>query len=190
MNYLFGIQGRIGRLQWWGGQAILLAIIVVAIVFLGLSFGSRSQPAIRSYAGQNDLSFLLAALAVYALCIWISVAITVKRYHDRDKSGFWFFVGFIPLIGGIWQLVECGFLAGSEGFNSYGSPGGDATYDDLAGLGAARFNSVDATIEAMGRDRAGHGGRQQEQVGPVVRTGRAPHPTGRTQPVGFGKRGR
>lgn len=188
MNYLFGIQGRIGRLQWWGGQAIILAIIVVAIVALGVSFAGRNPEAIRDYASQSGRSFLFAVLAAYALCIWISVAITVKRYHDRDKSGFWFFVGFIPLIGGIWQLVECGFLAGSEGSNSYGSPGGDNAYDELAGsgLGPARLNSVDAAIEAMRRDQ----GRQQEQVGPVVRTRSPPQPIGRTQPAGFGKRGR
>jgi uncharacterized membrane protein YhaH (DUF805 family) len=192
MNYLFGIQGRIGRLQWWGGQAIVWAIIIVAIIVFGASMAGRGSEGVRAYASHNRGSILLATLAIYVLCTWINVATTVKRYHDRDKSGAWFFVIFIPFIGGLWQLVECGFLAGSLDSNTYGPRGGGDAYGDFSGSGmdGARLNSVDAAIEAMRRDRTANGGRSQEQVGAVVRTRREPHPIGRTQPAAFGKRGR
>jgi hypothetical protein len=129
-------------------------------------------------------------LAAAVLCYWINVAITVKRYHDRNKSGIWFLVIFVPFIGGIWQLVECGFLAGSSGSNDYGPRSGSDSYGDFAGSGldGTRLGSIDAAIEAVKRERTE--GRQQEQVGSVVRTRREPHPLGRNQPVGFGKRGR
>jgi uncharacterized membrane protein YhaH (DUF805 family) len=64
---------------------------------------------------------ILVLVAVYIPLIWISLALQVKRWHDRDKSGAWVFIGFIPLIGPIWALVECGFLRGTVGPNRYGN---------------------------------------------------------------------
>ena len=63
---------------------------------------------------------------VFALvAIWMKLAVLVKRWHDRDKSGWWMLIGLIPLIGGLWILIECGFLDGTRGSNKYGlSPKG------------------------------------------------------------------
>lgn len=52
--------------------------------------------------------------------LWSSLALQVKRWHDRDKSAWWLLMNFVPFIGAIWVLVECGFLRGTEGQNSYG----------------------------------------------------------------------
>lgn len=52
---------------------------------------------------------------------WITLAVGVKRWHDRGKSGFMVLVGMIPVIGGIWTFVECGCLRGTEGPNQYGN---------------------------------------------------------------------
>ena len=51
---------------------------------------------------------------------WVSLAISVKRWHDRGKSGWWVLIGFIPIIGGLWALIETGFLGGDPGPNQYG----------------------------------------------------------------------
>ena len=48
-------------------------------------------------------------------------ALATKRWHDRDKSGWWSLIAFVPVIGGFWMLIELGFLGGSAGGNSYGS---------------------------------------------------------------------
>jgi len=47
-------------------------------------------------------------------------ALSVKRWQDRNKSGLWIFISFIPVIGPIWMLVENGFLRGTSGNNKYG----------------------------------------------------------------------
>lgn len=52
--------------------------------------------------------------------IWPSLAISVKRWHDRNKSGWWVLIGLVPVIGPIWALVETGFLRGTEGDNRFG----------------------------------------------------------------------
>jgi uncharacterized membrane protein YhaH (DUF805 family) len=42
----------------------------------------------------------------YLLAIIIpSIAVLVRRLHDIGKSGWMYFVGLIPLVGGIWLLV-------------------------------------------------------------------------------------
>ena len=59
--------------------------------------------------------------AVVALVLLIpSLAVAIKRYHDRDKSGWWILILFVPIIGLIWYVVELGFLRGTPGPNRYG----------------------------------------------------------------------
>lgn len=47
---------------------------------------------------------ILAGL--YSLFILIpSIAVTIRRLHDTDRSGWWILLAFVPLIGGIVLLV-------------------------------------------------------------------------------------
>ena len=127
MNFLFSLQGRIGRLQWWGGQFAIIGIWFAAIMVMSVALGGASIDA-EAFAQNGDSSALLGLamflLPVFIVTIWINVAVTVKRFHDRNKSGFWFFIILVPYIGGLWQLVECGFLSGTPGGNDYGIRGG------------------------------------------------------------------
>jgi uncharacterized membrane protein YhaH (DUF805 family) len=136
MNLLFGFSGRIGRLQWWLAQLAIPVILVVSVGIVAAfahadtSGGSETWGAIDN-AGP---SIILIVVAVVVLIVWINIASTVKRFHDRGKSGYWFLIVFVPYIGAIWQFVECGFLPGSPGNNSYGPPpgsGGSSIYGDL-----------------------------------------------------------
>ena len=58
----------------------------------------------------------MIALAI----LYPSLAVAAKRFHDRDKSGWWILILFIPIIGFIWYLVELGFLPGTPGPNRFG----------------------------------------------------------------------
>jgi uncharacterized membrane protein YhaH (DUF805 family) len=57
---------------------------------------------------------------LYVLGIIIpSLAVLVRRLHDVGKSGWWFFIVLIPLIGAIWILIlVC--TDGNPGENIYG----------------------------------------------------------------------
>ena len=128
MNLLFGFSGRIGRGQWWLAQLAILVIIGIAVmgVYAVVQSDNPNRQTIISreqldpYAAQALLVIVVAVIPM----IWINFAAMVKRFHDRDKSGFWSLIVFVPYIGGLWATVECGFLAGSEGTNSYGPPPG------------------------------------------------------------------
>jgi len=58
--------------------------------------------------------------ALYTLFVLIpSLAVTVRRLHDVGKSGWFYFIILIPLIGAIWLLIL--FCKDSEpGANKYG----------------------------------------------------------------------
>jgi uncharacterized membrane protein YhaH (DUF805 family) len=50
---------------------------------------------------------IFVVIVVLALVV-PSLAVTVRRLHDTNRSGWWILIGLIPLIGGIVLLVfEC-----------------------------------------------------------------------------------
>ena len=68
-----------------------------------------------------EMAVSALAIAVAVLQLWISLAISVKRYHDRDRKGWWLLIALIPIIGVLWIFVVLGFLKGTEGANRFGS---------------------------------------------------------------------
>ena len=57
----------------------------------------------------------------YALAVLIpSLALISRRLHDVGKSGWFYFIVLIPIIGGIWLLVLF-FTEGTKGENQYGN---------------------------------------------------------------------
>jgi len=108
-NYVFlNFQGRLNRQPFWIATLVLWLVSMGATFVTSILFGSQS--AVTTFVQ-----------AVVALVLLIpSLAVAVKRYHDRDKSGWWILIVFIPIIGLIWYIVELGFLPGTPGPNRYG----------------------------------------------------------------------
>lgn len=101
----FSFRGRASRRVFWLHGALgLLGIGVLAMALLDIAH-------IAPETGEAWVNLLL---------LWPSLALTVKRWHDRDKSGWWALLVFLPAIGAIWLLVECGFLRGTAGTNRFG----------------------------------------------------------------------
>lgn len=148
---MFSFEGRIGRQDFWIGTLIIWGTsIALGILLVALAFGP-----LMALAGQEELlqsedpavvlpliAPLLGYFGVYMVfqlaIIWPSLALCVKRLHDRDQSGWWvmLFVGeklisWIPFVGILawlgartYWLVNLGILEGSPGPNKYGlAPG-------------------------------------------------------------------
>lgn len=131
---VFGLNGRVRRTHWW--LVRLGAVVVMAVLVFGLI------SATSAIYGQDVSSEPVSAVGgsililLYLMLLWIDFALTVKRFHDRGKSGVWYLIGLVPLIGGLWILIECGFLDGTQGPNEHGpSPKGIGNED----LTAATF---------------------------------------------------
>ncbi len=57
---------------------------------------------------------------IYGLAILLpSISVLVRRLHDIDKSGWWFWIALVPFVGGIVLLVfSC--MEGTKGPNRFG----------------------------------------------------------------------
>ena len=129
MDLLFSFAGRIGRGQFWLGYlaTIVLAALIVIIVSIIVPW---EQIVVTDADGQQTIDYtnpaMLSAwigyLFYFVIGVWITIAISIKRFHDRGKSAGWALIMFIPLIGSIWLLIELGFLRGDPGPNAYGPP--------------------------------------------------------------------
>ncbi len=102
-------EGRIPRKVYW--LYGVLGLFIGTMLAIGVVFGLASV--LGDWVG-------VLAIPVYIMVIWASLAIQVKRWHDRNKSGWWVLIGLIPIVGPIWQLVECGFLEGTPESNQFG----------------------------------------------------------------------
>ena len=103
---LFGFEGRIGRGLFWLVQAPLIAIVWI--------YADRVDPLLARWFPYSVFEGLTFALILAAPLIWVQVAITSKRYHDRGKSGFWSLLLLVPAIGWAWVLIECSLLPGAK----------------------------------------------------------------------------
>ena len=106
LQLMFSFRGRINRKLFW------FATIVLAIGFAIADLMTESV----------EDSTVGIGLIVMFILMWPSLAVQTKRWHDRDKSGWWNLIGLVPIIGSIWALIELGFLAGNPEENCYGFP--------------------------------------------------------------------
>lgn len=122
LNTLTSFEGRIGRQTWWIGYigiAIYNAILAGIASYFGVYGVSDSNPATMEHpATPMTLVFVILAL----VSLWPSLALAIKRWHDRNKSGWWVLIGLVPVIGNLWMLIELGFLRGDDGANRFGPP--------------------------------------------------------------------
>jgi uncharacterized membrane protein YhaH (DUF805 family) len=114
-NYA-NFEGRARRSEYW---YYTLMNIIIAIVLFTLSVAAYQ---------------LIFLYWLYALAVFIpGLAVTVRRLHDTNKSGWFFLVVFIPLIGGIWLIVLLA-TEGDSGSNNYGQDPKNP-YDEFGDIG-------------------------------------------------------
>jgi len=117
-DLLFGFQGRANRAKFW---LVALGIFVVEVILFAVIFGGAAMSGDPEQIAASIGMFAGIVILVFAIAAtWISIAVAVKRYHDRNKSGWWVLIILVPVIGGLWYLIECGFLRGTVGPNNYG----------------------------------------------------------------------
>jgi uncharacterized membrane protein YhaH (DUF805 family) len=168
-GFLFSFRGRINRAKYWYA---LLASTIFCLVFLiilsdaiqhifgvdvegiDLDFQDifRHFPSLPFHisfdtAGPTSaaaLWFYVAGTPVVVVCIWFLAATTIKRLHDRDRSGWWIvafeiappllhrlwdgmghsrlsvLVNAVAVILNVWGFVELLLLSGAKAPNRFG----------------------------------------------------------------------
>ncbi len=117
MDLFLSLEGRIGRGKFWLG---ILGLIVAQLV-LGMILSIAGLMSVDPETGMPvGTGYWIGIGLLCLVLLWPSICIYGKRYHDRDKSAWWMLIVFIPIVGWLWQLIECGLLKGSDGPNRFG----------------------------------------------------------------------
>ncbi|MBA2618386.1 MAG: DUF805 domain-containing protein [Rubrobacter sp.] len=100
--------GRSRRKEYWF-FVLFSAIISVVLIIIDAAIGTFS-----SSAGIGLLS------GIYSLAILVpSIAVSVRRLHDIDRTGWWVLISLVPIIGAVVLLVFA-VLDSTPGSNRYG----------------------------------------------------------------------
>lgn len=126
-QWMFSIKGRIGRRDFWIWMTIW--VLAMSVLF--------------TLAGTNLLNVQTAAFILVCL-LWPTAAVTIKRLHDRGKSGIWALLmilawmlqaGNWSVLPGVWQwvvgrfvptliivmmFIDLGAFVGTQGENKFG----------------------------------------------------------------------
>lgn len=108
-NQYCGFKGRASRAEFWW-FTLFTAIVGFVLGFVdGLLFTST----------ENAFFALLGFSGLFRLGVFLpGLAVTARRLHDTDKSGWWMLL-YLTIIGGIVVFIFT-LLRGNEGSNKYG----------------------------------------------------------------------
>lgn len=109
-SHAFTLQGRASRSEfWWFYLGSILLSIPIAIVLQVVNSFSELASAV-----------LQVAFAVYFIYLNIAfLTCSIRRLHDRDKSGWNLLWVLLPIFGVIYLLVLY-LLPGTDGANRFG----------------------------------------------------------------------
>jgi uncharacterized membrane protein YhaH (DUF805 family) len=96
-DLLFSFKGRINRKPWW--LATIAAGLAASVITAVIEIAARSsgQTAIDPVTNQIEPTGMFVVLVgvIGLVNMWIAFALSAKRLHDRDRTGWWL----------IWQLL-------------------------------------------------------------------------------------
>jgi uncharacterized membrane protein YhaH (DUF805 family) len=121
----FDFSGRSRRKEYWMYLLLMMILIVVAITLDSqLGLGGKTESYSDFSDGNASVGFNSSG-GIITMLLWLatlvpSIALSVRRAHDNDKSGWWILV---PIYG----FILTAFLPGTAGPNRFGpDPKGDA----------------------------------------------------------------
>ena len=103
MNFLFSFEGRINRSTYLLRFLLPLLLLEIAVA-----------------ASVPPLDFNKIMIPLLLGWLWPSIAVGAKRCHDRNRSGWFQLIVFVPFAGWLWLMSEFCFLPSTSGQNQFG----------------------------------------------------------------------
>lgn len=101
--------GRAQRAEYWYFFLFYALIYIVLYLLAWLVSSDGAGAVIMTLTGLFSLGMLIPSLAV-----------TVRRLHDTDRSGWWYLIQCVPFAGSVVMLVFT-VQDGTQGENRYGA---------------------------------------------------------------------
>lgn len=98
LSFLFTLSGRVSRRDYW----VRYIFPLVGLWFLGAILDNLFFPT-QSY-GQRSQPVFVSIVSLFFL--WPCIAVSIRRLHDRNMSGFWLLAGSVLLlpVAAYWYL--------------------------------------------------------------------------------------
>lgn len=105
LHIFLSLKGRVSRRTFWlYGVAALLGLGLLGHALLGIAGVEQGR---------------IEAI-VNLLLVWPAVAVSAKRWQDRDRAPWWVLITLVPVVGWLWALIDNGFVRGTPGPNRFG----------------------------------------------------------------------
>lgn len=133
-NY-FQLSGRSGRKEYWTFFLVnfFIALLLMAVFVAGLYMEpGKMENGVKQLENIPVISLIAIGLfTVFSLVLTIpNITLSVRRLHDINKSGVFFFVNFIPFVGQFIFFVLM-LLKGTEGVNRFDKTVADDEDEEL-----------------------------------------------------------
>lgn len=111
-QHYVNFNGRASRREFWA--VMLFSVVISFALQLLYTLG---------FAISEALGWLLALpFFIFAFGMVLpQLAVSVRRLHDTNKSGWWLLIGLIPIVGTI-ALIVLFSQASTDGANQFGEP--------------------------------------------------------------------
>lgn len=120
--------GRSCRTEYWMFH-LLWVLVAFAVLVVMFAVGDVSRGSSSGSGAMGGLFLGLVGAFVLGSLIPM-IAVTVRRFHDQDKSGWFYLLNFVPYVGGIIVFVfMC--IEGTRGSNRYGDDPLDPNHADV-----------------------------------------------------------
>lgn len=110
-NKKFDFAGRASRSEYWYFALGMLPLYIVVDVILA---------AVHNVSSILEGLFGLVVLVGYIFLTIVSLSLWLRRLHDTNHSGWWWLIGFIPIVGGVVLFIFT-VLPSDPGDNNYGA---------------------------------------------------------------------
>src|SRR6195952_4565369 len=95
-NFFFGFEGRVNRAKYWGVILLTFVCLMIFMMVVPLSIGGSFYNADPKWAKPLTLALLAGTMGpILIISTWCFAAMSIKRLHDRNKSGWWMALFFI-----------------------------------------------------------------------------------------------
>ena len=113
MEKYFTYQGRINRKRFiFRSLAVIIASgvfsFIAGFILVLLGIVSNNEESLETVGSLLGLPFSIAA-----------IMLSIRRWHDTNHSGWWFLIGFIPIIN-LYAIYMLYFKKGTDGTNDFG----------------------------------------------------------------------
>jgi len=135
--------GRAARSEFWWWMLFVWLVQIGLSIVDSVLFGTV-ETGDGSFSASTNTPILSS---IFSLAVFLpTISVTVRRLHDTDRSGWWYWLALIPLIG-IIVLIVWWATKGTDGRNRFGddplNPGaGGGTSYGGAGLTASSIPNV------------------------------------------------